>query len=99
MLMKCKPTYDFQSVEFDWPVQSDEDIADMEAMYQKILDMLVRIAPEQGGTKKAKAVPAEPLATEGQKKTMDRFNIHYDSTTTKKQATALIQASIDGLEG
>lgn len=98
MLMKCKPTFDFQSVEFDFSVQSDADLVEMEEMYKKVLDILVRIAPEQGGTKKAVKV-TEPLATPSQKATMDRFGIHYDSNTTRKQATALIQASIDGLEG
>lgn len=98
MLMKCKPTYDFQSVEFDFSVQSDKDLDDMKEMYKKVLDILIEVAPEQGGAKK-KVVSAEPLATPGQKKTMDTFGIHYDSTTTKKQATALIQASIDGIGG
>lgn len=98
MLMKCKPTFDFQSVEFDYPVQSDADLVNLKDLYKKVLDILVEIAPEQGGTKRIVKV-SEPLATPNQKKTMDSFNIHYDETTTKKQATALIQASIDGLEG
>lgn len=96
MLMKCKPTYDFQSVEFDFSVQSDKDLDEMKEMYQKVLNILVEIAPEQGGTKKVVKV-AEPLASKAQKETMDRFHIKYDETTTRKQATALIQASIDGL--
>ena len=96
MLMKCKPTFDFQSVEFDFSIQTEEDLKNMKDLYKKVLDILVEIAPEQGGTKKAVKI-SEPLATQGQKATMDRFHIKYDETTTKKQATALIQASIDGL--
>ena len=98
MLLKCKPTYDFQSIEFDYNVESDYDLAELKSFYKKVLDVLVDIAPEQGGAKKVIKV-AEPLATQGQKDTMKRFNIHYDETTTKKQANALIQASLDNLEG
>ena len=91
---KCKPTYQFQSIEFEVSA-SIEEIPTMVELYKKVLDELIKISPEQ--EKKAKTLPSEPLATENQKKTMDKFGIGYGPDITKKQAQALIQASIDGI--
>lgn len=96
MIFKCKPVYLFQSVEFDWEVTKPQDLDEMFAMYDRVTKELMKIAPEQT---KNQTVAREPLATPGQKATMDKFGIAYDSTTTKKQAQSLIQASIDGIEG
>lgn len=94
MVFKCKPVWLFQSIEFDWDVKSPKDLDEMFSMYDKVLKELIRIAPEQT---KNQTVIKEPLATPGQKATMDKFGIAYDSNTTKKQAQSLIQASIDGI--
>ena len=91
---KCKPTYQFQSIEFEVAASIDE-IPNVIDLYKKVVDELIKIAPEQD--KKAKTLPTEPLATENQKKTMDKFGIGYGPDITKKQAQALIQASIDGI--
>ena len=92
MLMKCKPTYQFQSIEFDFSIQSTNDLPKMFDMYNRVLKGLMEIAPVQ----EKQAQPKEPLATENQKKTMDRFGIAYNANTTRKEAQELIQASIDG---
>ena len=92
---KCKPTYQFQSIEFEVAASIDE-IPNVIDLYKKVVDELIKIAPEQD-KKVANNAPAEPLATPGQKATMDKFGIGYGPDTTKKQAQALIQASIDGI--
>ena len=92
---KCKPTYQFQSIEFEVAASIDE-IPKVKELYKTVLDQLIEIAPEQE-KKTAKTLPSEPLATENQKKTMDKFGIGYGPDITKKQAQALIQASIDGI--
>ena len=94
MIFKCKPVWLFQSVEFEWDVKSPKDLGEMFDMYDRVLKELVRISPEQS---KNQTVSKEPLATPGQKATMDKFGIVYSPDTTKKQAQALIQASIDGM--
>ena len=95
MIFKCKPVWQFQSVEFDFDVKDATiDLPEMFEIYKKVLKGLMDFAPEQT---KNQTVSKEPLATPGQKATMDKFGIVYDSTTTKKQAQSLIQASIDGI--
>ena len=97
MLMKCKPTWQFQSVEFDFEIdpQIDEDTQYkiMFETYNKVLNGLMKIAPVQDIKNQ---VPAEPLATARQKEIMDKFGIKYTNKTTTKEAQRLIQRSMDG---
>lgn len=88
--MKCKPTYQFQSIEFDYTVNSVADIPDMLNLYTKVLKGLMEIAPIQ-----EKQLPAEPPATQKQKDIMDRFGIKYSPNVTSKQAQQLIQKSMN----
>ena len=93
MNFKCKPTYQFQSIEFDYPVQTVDDLPKMFDLYNRVLKGLMEIAPIQEAAKPVKA--SEPLATEKQKSIMDRFGIKYNNNTTAKEAQKLIQASIE----
>lgn len=99
MNFKCKPTYQFQSIEFDYYVDdncapvAEQDIKDMFELYAKVLKGLMEIAPIQD--QKQASRPAEPLATEKQKSIMDRFGIKYNNNITAKEAQKLIQASIE----
>ena len=92
MNFKCKPTYQFQSIEFDYPVQTPNDLDAMFELYNRVLKGLMDIAPIQEN-KPVKAL--EPLATDKQKSIMDRFGIKYNNNTTAKEAQKLIQASIE----
>ena len=47
MLMKCKPTYQYQSVEFDYNVNSPADLPDMFNMYDRVLKGLM-VREEEG---------------------------------------------------
>lgn len=91
--MKCKPTWQFQSVEFDYPVQSSADLPDMFKLYDKVLKGLMEIAPVQDTKQVQKSV--EPLATPRQKEIMDNYGIKYTDKTTQKQAYELIKKSMD----
>ena len=99
MNFKCKPTFQFQSIEFDYNVDdnsdvvAEQDIKDMLELYAKILKGLMEIAPIQD--QKQAPRPAEPLATDKQKDIMNRFGIKYTAQTTAKEAQKLIQKSMD----
>lgn len=99
--VKCKPCYDFQSIEFDYNLKADlSNLIQLEGFYTALVQTLARIAeknpnPSKFPAKKEKPKPTEPLATDAQKGIMEKFNIPFDENTTKKQATALIQKSIE----
>jgi len=94
-IFKCKPTYNFQSVEFEF-AGSIDDIPDMMAIYDRIVKELILIAPDQSQSSFAKKVaPQEEMPTEKMYAIMDRFGIKYTSKTTKKEASELIQKSLD----
>lgn len=62
MLVKCKPVYNFQSVEFEMEVKNPEDIEIMFDMYEDMIKGLKSVAPEQPA--QPKAAPAKPQAKE-----------------------------------
>lgn len=94
MLMKCKPTYQFQSIEFDYSVNSAADLPDMFKLYEKVLKGLMEIAPIQ---EKQAQLPKDPPATQRQKDIMDLHGIKYKPDCTTKEAQVLIQKSINGV--
>ena len=95
----CKPVYNYQSVEFDWEIRSDNPQADlvaMEDLYSKMLEMLVRVsqnAPQKDVSKPV--APVEEPASEKQKEILRNFHIDFKPDITKKQAHALIKKSMD----
>lgn len=91
--MKCKPCYNFQSVEFDFEVKSPaEDLPAMFMLYKMVCDGLAEIAPEQPDKSKK---PVAELATDGQKQIMKVHGIEFTDKTTKKEAQELIKKSIE----
>ena len=92
----CKPVYNYQSVEFDFLVQDENDIAEMEQLYSKMLEMLVRVSQNAPQAESKKPVaPVEELASEKQKEILRNFHIDFKEPLTKKQAHALIKKSMD----
>ena len=98
MIIHCKPTYNFQSVEFDWELE-DDNIEDMMVLYDRLVNMLKDIAPEQPTNtafpKKKPSKPAEPLASERQLQYMDSLGIAYPTKCTKKEAWRLIKRATE----
>lgn len=93
MIMKCKPCYNFQSVEFDFNVVDlDNDLPVLFELYKKVIDGLKEIAPEQPD--KAKR-PSAPLATDSQKQIMKVHGIEFTENTTRVEAQELIAKSIE----
>lgn len=90
---KCKPTYNFQSVEFEFYGRV-EDIPHMVEVYQAVLNELMRIAPEQPTKTVA---PAAELATAKQREILDKFHLKYKSNITKQEAQELIKQSIEAV--
>ena len=91
MLMKCKPVYQFQSIEFDYNVESEADLPKMFDLFEKVLKGLMEFAPEQ---QKA-VVNREPPATDKQREIMRINGIPFTNLTTRSEAQKLIQKSLD----
>ena len=84
----CKPTYNFQSLEFDYEVLDEIDIQNMFNIYQSMLEHLIEIAPSQEPAKNV-----EP-ATEGQLAILKKYNIKHKPNVSKEEASRLIQKSM-----
>lgn len=91
--LKCKPTYNFQSIEFDWDLTTENRV-EMFELYGQLLDYLMDVAPDQPEQKKGKKVKQEELATEAQLNTLKRFHIPYRELITKKEASKLLAENL-----
>ena len=69
MKFKCKPTYNFQSIEFEFELEDTSDVSGMFVLYNVILEGLKAIAPEQP-TNKIKTITKEDLPTKTKKPTL-----------------------------
>ena len=95
-VVHCKPVYNYQSVEFDFLIQDESTIAEMEQLYSKMLEMLVRVSQNVPQKDVSKPVaPVEEPASEKQKEILRNFHIDFKPDITKKQAHALIKKSMD----
>lgn len=99
-LFKCKPTYNFQSVEFEY-VGDKDDIPEMMDLYNEVLKHLMAIAPEQPAKVSQGPIKAPKITKPSEKQydIMDRFHIPYDDTTTAEEASKLITESIERSKG
>lgn len=89
MIFKCKPCWNFQSVEFEYEGEK-EDLPKIMDLYSDVLSRLMLISPEQ-----KKDAPAVKLASDKQKEIMRKFDIPFTIKTTSEEAQKLIQESID----
>jgi hypothetical protein len=87
MLLKCKPTYKFQSIEFEIDCER-EDLPNVMDLYEEILEGLIRISPDQSGEYK------EP-ATEKQLAILKKFRIPHPINVGKEEARKLINESMN----
>ena len=87
--VKCKPTYNFQSIEFEWEINSPLDQEYMFEVYKDLLEGLIRIAPNQ--PEKTEEVE---LATEKQLEILKKFKIPHKANVSKEEANKLIQKSL-----
>ena len=94
VMCKCKPTYNFQSIEFEWPL-TKENYSDMYQLYCDMLQFMIENAPEQIA-KNGKAEPAEPEepATEKQLALLDRLGVKYSKNISLKKARILIKENL-----
>ncbi len=95
MIFKCKPTYNFQSIEFEWEAGTELELEAMFNLYDHIIKKLQEIAPEQPTNNvkkesKKKSVPA----TERQLEILENFGIPYEKDITKAEASELIKISM-----
>lgn len=90
MNIKCKVVYDFQSLEFDYEVNSEEDKRNMFGLYRELLEGLKQLGDEiPNPNKNAKKQPVkEEMATAGQVKFLVNMGFSEEEAKrmTKKQA-------------
>ena len=98
ILIKCKPVYNFQSVEFELPVDLDnlETLDELFDIFDKILTGLQAIAPEQQkvqGVAPKSAKPKEPMSTENQQNYLLGLGVPIEESKrmTKKEASNMIK--------
>ena len=84
---KCKPTYNFQSIEFEIEV-SEDYLEPMFTLYRKVVEGLIKVTPDQPKNGVV-ANPASPKQIE----IMDKFRIPYQPGITYDQADAKIKES------
>lgn len=94
LILKCKPTYNFQSIEFEMQVDNDCDLVIALNYYETLLKELIRIAPEQPTNPSNKKTNYTP-ATEKQMEILRRFGIKCKIGVSKQEANKLIQESIE----
>lgn len=95
--LRCKPTFNFQSIEFEYDVEENnsESITNCMKIYKELIDALIAVAPEQESVKKpVRKIVSEP-ATEKQIAIMEKFGIKFKDTISKSEAQALIKSSIE----
>lgn len=90
MNVKCKVVYDFQSLEFDYEVNNEEDKRNMFGLYRELLEGLKQLGDEiPNPNKNAKKQPVkEEMATAGQVKFLINMGFSEEEAKrmTKKQA-------------
>ena len=92
---KCKPTYAFQSIEFEYTcdVNDDNEITNMSQLYVRVLAELMMLAPEQPDAKKPvkKPVKKGPPATARQKAYLKKLGVEkIGPEVTADEASRLI---------
>lgn len=98
IIIKCKPVYNFQSVEFEMPVDLDnlETLDEVFDIFDKILTGLQAIAPEQQKVQQVapkSAKPKEPMSTENQQNYLLGLGVPIEDSKrmTKKEASNMIK--------
>lgn len=96
MILKAKPCFNFQSVEFEMEINTTEDWKRFLNLYAKIYNGLKAIAPEDPSKAKKtlKPVKVEDPATDSQLEIMEKHGIEIPPNCSRKQASKLIEKSI-----
>lgn len=96
MIFKCKPTYNFQSIEFEWEAGTELELEAMFNLYDHIVKKLQEIAPEQD-TKPVRfktVKPKQEMASEAQLNYMDALGIKHPKDCTKATANRLLNEAL-----
>lgn len=98
IMIKCKPCYNFQSLEFDYiaDLDNEDSLNEMFDFFDKLLTGLQAIAPEQI---KVQAIapkqqkPKEPMSTENQQNYLLGLGVPIEESKrmTKKEASNMIK--------
>lgn len=96
--LRCKPTYEFQSIEFDWDFDfgDEEDLNKMFDMYVTLLHFLQDVAPDQSKPVKREKFDKpfkkeDLLASAKQLALLDKLGVIYPTNCSKSVASKLIE--------
>lgn len=84
---KCKPTYNFQSIEFEIECL-ENNLEPMFNLYRRVVEGLIKVTPDQPKN----GVSSTPASAK-QIEIMDKFRIPYQPGITYDQADAKIKES------
>lgn len=84
---KCKPTYNFQSIEFEIECL-ENNLEPMFSLYRRVVEGLIKVTPDQPKN----GVSSTPASAK-QLEIMDKFRIPYQPGITYDQADAKIKES------
>jgi hypothetical protein len=84
---KCKPTYNFQSIEFEIEC-SEMNLEPMFSLYRRVVEGLISVTPDQPKN----GITAKPASAK-QIEIMDRFHIPYQPGISYDQADEKIKES------
>ena len=88
---KCKPSYNYQSIEFEWDITDEKSKKEMYEFYKECLEFLQEVAPEQPDKVLFKtAKPRQKMASEKQLDYMDHLGIKHPKNCTSAQAQRLL---------
>ena len=90
MVIKCKPVYNFQSVEFEMEIDPTklEELNGLFNIYNNLLVGLQKVAPEQPVQAKPIPIKQEPKATPGQVQCLVNFGIEKSVAEKMTKAEA-----------
>ena len=98
MIVKCKPVWNFQSLEYEVEIDEndEESLNHLFSTYDNMLKRLQEISPEQQkvqGVAPKSAKPKEPMSTENQQKYLLGLGVPLEDSKimTKKEASNKIK--------
>ena len=99
VMCKCKPCYEYQSIEFEWELDLDDvnNQQEMCDLYMRIVRFFQKEAPKQSTPQGKK--PIQAMATQQQLDYMDSLGIKHPKDCSKAQAGRLIDEYFNKSKG
>ena len=96
MIVRCKPTYNFQVVEFEYEVNNDKDLDEMFEWYGKMIQKMIYVSPDQPDQLKNKGGKYTDYSYKANVKTVEKEDLPKveDEPASPNQIKYLVQLGI-----